>query len=70
MEFVYTLVLIVAVLASAAAGLWLRRRIDDRHLSRESVDSIRLLMGMLLTFAAPGAGTADLERQAALRRAE
>lgn len=52
MEFVYTLGLIVTMLASAAAGLWVRHRIDDRHLSRESVDSIRLLMGMLLTFAA------------------
>lgn len=52
MEFAYTLGLIVAMLGSAAAGLWLRRRIDDRHLSGEAVDSIRLLMGMLLTFAA------------------
>ena len=52
MEFAYTLALILAMLGSAAAGLWLRRRIDDRHLSREAVDSIRLLMGMLLTFAA------------------
>lgn len=52
MEFVYTIVLVVAMLGSAAAGLWMRRRIDDRHLSRESVESIRLLMGMLLTFAA------------------
>ena len=52
MEFVYTLGLIVTMLGSAAAGLWVRHRIDDRHLSRESVDSIRLLMGMLLTFAA------------------
>lgn len=52
MEFVSTIVLIIAMLGSAAAGLWVRHRIDNRHLSRESVDSIRLLMGMLLTFAA------------------
>ena len=52
MEFIYTVVLVVAMLLSATAGLWVRRRIDNRHLSHESVDSIRLLMGMLLTFAA------------------
>lgn len=52
MEFVSTIALILAMLGSAAAGLWARRRIDNRHLTRESVDSIRLLMGMLLTFAA------------------
>ena len=52
MEILYTVGLVVAMLGSAAAGLWIRPRIDDRHLSREAVDSIRLLMGMLLTFAA------------------
>ena len=52
MEFIYTIVLVVTMLASAAAGLWLRRRIDDRHLSPQAIESIRLLMGMLLTFAA------------------
>ena len=52
MEFVYTIVLVVAMLLSAAAGLWVRRRIDNRHLSQDAIDSIRPLMGMLLTFAA------------------
>ncbi|MDP9096512.1 MAG: hypothetical protein M3N26_08185 [Pseudomonadota bacterium] len=52
MELIYTLLLVVAMLGSAGAGLWIRHRIDDRHLSTQSVESIRLLMGMLLTFAA------------------
>jgi len=52
MDIIYTAALVVVLLASAAAGWALRGRLHERHSSRETVDSIRLLMGMLLTFAA------------------
>jgi hypothetical protein len=37
---------------SAAVGSIARRRLSERHVSKDTVDSIRLLMGMLLTFSA------------------
>ena len=52
MDVLYTTILVLVLLLSVAVGWWVRSRLDERHLSRESVDSIRLLMGMLLTFAA------------------
>lgn len=48
----YTAILVVVLLLSVGVGWQARTRLDERHLSRESIDSIRLLMGMLLTFAA------------------
>jgi uncharacterized membrane protein YuzA (DUF378 family) len=51
-EVLYTTVLVLILLLSVALGWWVRTRLDERHLSRESIDSIRLLMGMLVTFAA------------------
>ena len=52
MDVLYTAILVVILLLSVAVGWRVRTQLDDRHLSRESIDSIRLLMGMLLTFAA------------------
>jgi uncharacterized membrane protein YuzA (DUF378 family) len=52
MDLLYTLVLVVTLLLAAALGWWVRGKLDDRHLASESVDSVRLLMGMLLTFSA------------------
>jgi hypothetical protein len=52
MELLYTSVLILILLLSAALGWWVRRRLHTNHLAPETVDSIRLLMGMLLTFSA------------------
>jgi len=51
-EVVYTAALVLALVASAAGGWAVRGTLHERHSSRESVDSIRLLMGMLLTFSA------------------
>lgn len=47
-----TLALILVLLLSAVLGWTLRRRLNERHLPDEAVTSVRLLMGMLLTFAA------------------
>lgn len=52
MDALYTLLLVATLLLAAGAGWWIRDRLDERHLARESVDSVRLLMGMLLTFSA------------------
>ncbi len=52
MAFVYTAALVLAMLLSVTAGWWLRQRLREKYLSADKVDSIRLLMGMLLTFSA------------------
>lgn len=52
MDLLYTLILVATLLLAAAGGWWTRTRLDERHLRRESIDSVRLLMGMLLTFSA------------------
>lgn len=52
MDLAYALLLVATLLVAGAAGSLARRRLDPRHLSPESIDSIRLIMGMLLTFSA------------------
>lgn len=52
MDLLYTLFLVATLLLAAAGGWWIRSRLDHRHLQRELIDSVRLLMGMLLTFSA------------------
>ena len=52
MDVAWTGLLFAALLASAAAGWAAQAMLQERHVSRETVDSIRLIMGMLLTFSA------------------
>ena len=52
MDFAWTGFLFAALLASAAAGWAAQAVLQERHVTRETVDSIRLIMGMLLTFSA------------------
>ena len=52
MDVVYTAALFLILLVSAAAGWVAQRWLRERHITPASVDSIRLLMGMLLTFSA------------------
>ena len=52
MDFLYTGLLVLILLLSVLLGWALRSRLDERHVSLETVDSARLLMTMLLTFAA------------------
>ncbi len=52
MNLVYTALLFVMLVASTMLGWLLRQRLHARFVSPESVDSVRLLMGMLLTFSA------------------
>lgn len=52
LEFVYTALLFLVLLVSAAIGWSAQRRLHERHVSPGAVESIRLLMGMLLTFSA------------------
>lgn len=42
----------VLLSGSAAAGFWLRRWLSETHLSNESLESLRLVTGLLVTFLA------------------
>ncbi len=48
----YTALLFLILLMSAAIGWWAQQKLQERHVSRDAIESIRLLMGMLLTFSA------------------
>lgn len=48
----FTVSLFLMLLVSAGLGWAAQQALRDRKVSRETVDSIRLLMGMLLTFSA------------------
>ena len=37
---------------SSAVGFWLRRALSDRHFNRDTLDSMRLVISMLVTFSA------------------
>lgn len=52
MDILYPALLFLILLLSAAAGWAAQRRLHERHTSRETSESIRLLMAMLLTFSA------------------
>ncbi len=52
MEIKYTVLLFFTLLICASAGWMAQSKLHQRYVTRESVDSIRLLMGMLLTFSA------------------
>lgn len=52
MDLLYPALLCGVLLLSAAAGFAVRGRLHERHTARETVDSVRLLLSMLLTFAA------------------
>ncbi len=52
MAIVYPALLFLILLGSVATGWWVQHRVDDRHVTPASIDSVRLLMGMLLTFSA------------------
>lgn len=51
-ELLETGVAILVTLASAAAGWSVQRVLPDHHRSRDSIDSVRLVITMLVTFAA------------------
>ncbi len=52
MDFVYTALLFLVLLASVAFGWAAQHRLQERRIPNETAQSIRLLMGMLVTFAA------------------
>lgn len=52
MDLLFPPLLVLALLLSTATGALLRRRLHERHTGRDAVDSVRLLLSMLLTFAA------------------
>ncbi|MGI4943430.1 MAG: hypothetical protein ACRYHQ_23170, partial [Janthinobacterium lividum] len=52
MDFAYTALLFVILLVCAAMGWWAQQKLHERYVSRDAIESIRLLMGMLLTFSA------------------
>jgi hypothetical protein len=51
-ELAYSFALFVVLLGSAAGGLFLRPLLSERHRGIETVDLVRLVVTMLVTFAA------------------
>lgn len=52
MEWVYGLGFLALFAASALAGVALRIHLPEEHLSKENMDAVRLVTGLLVTFAA------------------
>ncbi|WP_089175395.1 hypothetical protein [Bosea sp. AS-1] len=52
MELLYGLGFLLLFGLSALAGLALRMRLPEEHLSKENMDAVRLVTGLLVTFAA------------------
>jgi len=51
-EFLYSLLVFLILLGSAAVGLFVRPLLAERHRAIETVDLVRLVVTMLFTFAA------------------
>jgi hypothetical protein len=51
-ELLTATALFALLLASSAVGLVIQPHLRDRHLSRDSIDAVRLIITMLVTFAA------------------
>jgi hypothetical protein len=51
-EFLYSLLLFLILLGSSLAGVLLRPLLSERHRGAETVDLVRLVVTMLVTFAA------------------
>ncbi|PSJ61531.1 hypothetical protein [Pseudaminobacter soli (ex Li et al. 2025)] len=52
MEFLYGLAFLVLFSLSAVVGMILRTRLHENHLSKENMDALSLVTGLLVTFAA------------------
>ncbi len=52
MDVAYTFLLFLMLLASASGGWLAQSRLHERHVSAGSVEAVRLMIGMLLTFSA------------------
>lgn len=52
MEFLYGLGFLALFGLSAIAGVWLRVHLTERHLSKDDLEAVRLVTGLLVTFAA------------------
>jgi hypothetical protein len=52
MELLYGLGFVALFSLAAVGGVALRRRLAEQHLSNENMDAVRLLTGLLVTFAA------------------
>lgn len=52
MDIAYTALLFLILLVSVTIGWLAQHRLHERYVSRDAIESIRLLMGMLLTFSA------------------
>jgi hypothetical protein len=51
-ELLTATALLALLLASSAVGLVIQPHLRDRHLSRDSIDAVRIIITMLVTFAA------------------
>jgi hypothetical protein len=51
-SFLQTLMLLALLMAASQLGLWLQTRLHERHFTRDSVESVRLVATILATFTA------------------
>ena len=51
-SFLETLMLLALLMAASQLGLWLQTRLHERHFTRDSVESVRLVATILATFTA------------------
>ena len=67
-ESITAALLFLLLLLSSASGLLLQGRLAERHRSRETVDAVRLVISILVTFTALVSRPVDLLGQDRLRR--
>ena len=51
-SFLETLMLLALLMAASQLGLWLQTRLHEKHFTRDSVESVRLVATILATFTA------------------
>jgi hypothetical protein len=51
-SFLQTLMLLALLMAASQLGLWLQTRLHERHFTRDSIESVRLVATILATFTA------------------
>ncbi len=51
-ELQWAAFIFVLLIGGCAAGMWLKTRLKDHHRTQEALDSVRMIVGILVTFAA------------------
>lgn len=51
-EVAWAMAFLLIFLGSSAAGLWLQGRLGERHHDKETIESVRMIVSMVVTFSA------------------